>query len=708
MKISNLFFLLILSLSAISQNEQKLDSLKSLLLKTDNNITYRNEINLSISQTYLESKDSINVYKYLNKVQAPEGKNLIRYLRIKAYINQFSYKYKTSLIFFKEYLIESLKQNDFCSQIDAYSQIVLLHYYEQDIDSSKLSFHSCQNSIMKQIDFNRENKTCQSYILNLYGNYAIALARNNEFDSAMHYFKAVLEGRYIVGDDDKTILAINNLGLLFNIQGIPDSSIHYYLKAQEIIESNNIKNSIVYSNLAGLYINIKDFHKAIAYGKRAINIDDDDYGKGYSPIGVSYLNLSEFDSSEIYLKKALEFNIQSNNRRSIINTKLNLISLYLKWPKIDSASKYLSEQKLLDYLSSKMYSQANANVLFYKGKLHYLKSEFNSCILSLDSSLAISDSLKMYNNINRSLYYKAMSYYNQEMYKDGILVFKNFVNSKIKYDSLYNLKTISGLEAQYQTKQKEQQIALQNEQLKTQEAEIKSRNIMLGAGSSVILMLLAIGVIYQKRRKTEDKIKNLNEKHNAVEQLRDKISKELHDGIGYKMREIRTQLENTELPDKENILNKVKATTNDIKRLSYRLKPTDIENISLREAIEIHVASLNHISSIFFDLKIFPENLLDKLSKPAQHNLHRIVQECTSNVIDHSKAQKVEINIAKIDKQINLMFEDDGVGFEKELIKEGSGLINIKKRCDDMNAKLHIDSKVGRGTIISIYFDKDV
>ena len=72
----------------------------------------------------------------------------------------------------------------------------------------------------------------------------------------------------------------------------------------------------------------------------------------------------------------------------------------------------------------------------------------------------------------------------------------------------------------------------------------------------------------------------------------------------------------------------------------------------------------------------------------------------------HSKAKSCKIELITQPKMIQMSIIDDGVGFEYEAIKRKSGIINIQKRAEQINAKTEIISSIGNGTNIMFIMKK--
>lgn len=104
--------------------------------------------------------------------------------------------------------------------------------------------------------------------------------------------------------------------------------------------------------------------------------------------------------------------------------------------------------------------------------------------------------------------------------------------------------------------------------------------------------------------------------------------------------------------------------------------------------------------NIGFDLYV--EHALLETIQPTpaiKHALHKIFREAVMNVIKHANAKMVAASITIKGKTVAITIEDDGCGFENNTIREaGYGLVNIKKRIDEIGGHLDIETQMGEGT----------
>ena len=95
----------------------------------------------------------------------------------------------------------------------------------------------------------------------------------------------------------------------------------------------------------------------------------------------------------------------------------------------------------------------------------------------------------------------------------------------------------------------------------------------------------------------------------------------------------------------------------------------------------------------------------DRLDQELEVQTYRIIQELISNVIKHSRANMLEIQINRFENILSLIIEDNGVGFNVKDIttsNKGIGLKNIASRVNHLKGELIIDSSKEKGTTVSI------
>jgi two-component sensor histidine kinase len=185
------------------------------------------------------------------------------------------------------------------------------------------------------------------------------------------------------------------------------------------------------------------------------------------------------------------------------------------------------------------------------------------------------------------------------------------------------------------------------------------------------------------------------------------IGQELHDNVNQLLCSAKLHLEVLEVYKQDNV--EAKQTTQqllveaieEIKKLSRGLVLQQLKKDTLHESIRALIEdfkTLNKIN-IIFGIHHLDEELLSVNKK---FNIYRIVQEQLRNIQEHSKAKTAVITLETYNNNIELIIDDDGVGFDTHLQVKGIGLINIRERVRLLNGHCEITSSPGKGCRVHI------
>lgn len=139
-----------------------------------------------------------------------------------------------------------------------------------------------------------------------------------------------------------------------------------------------------------------------------------------------------------------------------------------------------------------------------------------------------------------------------------------------------------------------------------------------------------------------------------------------------------------------------------IRNLASDLVVLEKEQYTLKDLVEGYIDRIKSVVS--FSITTVFENCgsTNEISHHEKTNLYRIVQEQINNIIKYSKANQVYINVKNEQNGLTLVIEDNGVGFDTSLKKNGIGLMNMKRRIDELHGSFKIKSSPGKGCAISI------
>ncbi|MBI1768249.1 MAG: hypothetical protein HYR67_07735 [Bacteroidetes bacterium] len=180
----------------------------------------------------------------------------------------------------------------------------------------------------------------------------------------------------------------------------------------------------------------------------------------------------------------------------------------------------------------------------------------------------------------------------------------------------------------------------------------------------------------------------------TLERERNRIAKELHDGVATNLSAIKlmvSQLLRTHSePLAEDLDEQFLTTIMEIKDIIYGLAPPGLERHGLFVGLKNYVEKLN---------KTIPIKIrLDTTGKDIHKSelgilTFRIIQELLSNAVRHSFAKNISIELNAQPAQLNIVFRDDGIGFSYDPEKSGLGLANIESRIESVNGSLKFESK---------------
>lgn len=242
--------------------------------------------------------------------------------------------------------------------------------------------------------------------------------------------------------------------------------------------------------------------------------------------------------------------------------------------------------------------------------------------------------------------------------------------------------------------------------------------------SSVFFVLLAVFLLvllYLFLRKQRQNQREKEEMKNRFEQTIIKsqleiqnqtlnyIGSEIHDDtaqvVYLSMLRIAYLKEKVDEKEKEEIYNYLKKVWNDLRNISHSLINNNFHQIGFIESLEQLLHNINKTGKYQSFLTIDDEVNLDLLDKSVDVILYRMIQEVINNTLKHAACDQINVHISNLNQQLKVEIKDNGIGFNTEDIKQenaGVGLSNIFSRAKLINATVHINSIINKGTTITI------
>ncbi len=197
---------------------------------------------------------------------------------------------------------------------------------------------------------------------------------------------------------------------------------------------------------------------------------------------------------------------------------------------------------------------------------------------------------------------------------------------------------------------------------------------------------------------------------NAQEHERKKMGEELHDNVNQLLGVVKLYIEHAQVNPaaRDEMLKKssqfIIQVINEIRSLSKSLISPTLNDLGLMESLKELIDSILKIKGIQIDVhhSDFSENILTDNQKLM---MYRITQEQLNNILKHSKAEHVDIELKRTGSTIQLSIEDDGVGFDILKSNGGLGFKNIRHRLELFNGKMKVISSPEQGCKLVATFD---
>ncbi|WP_299604202.1 histidine kinase [uncultured Aquimarina sp.] len=514
-------------------------------------------------------------------------------------------------------------------------------------------------------------------------------------------------------------------------KGLFDDAMKHHLDGIEISPISNMER-MHYSHQLGLgtvYLYQKEYDKAQPIFENCINNTKDTslLLLANKLLADTFFFKNEFsEAKSIYLEVLEGLKLYENNKiRLQTQLKLGRIDLFEK--NLSHALTYFSSVKDIA-LESKFYD-LYIDAVIQMGIVYYNQG------YTQDAEIILS-----------SAYVNTVQWNKLELQRDVINVLRNLKVADNDYENAYNLMTqylsvsnqilkdqnkaiVKEMEVKYQTLEKEKEIlALKEEQL-LKESEIERQRTIKKAfliGFLIVLLpVIALLFVYFQKLKTQIALNKSQEEVNSqrvhalmIDQElnlinatmegqnneRKRLARELHDSIGGNLASIKLQLSGVD--DQESfqskIIKQIDETYHQVRDISHNLASKKFQDNGVSSLIKEYVNNIENGSNQKISFNPYPEEKINEIESPLKEELFKIIQELLTNTLKHAQADQVDIYLNRYQTILQLLFEDNGVGFDTSKTREGIGFENIRNRLKLLSGSLMIDSTIDRGTVINI------
>ncbi len=242
--------------------------------------------------------------------------------------------------------------------------------------------------------------------------------------------------------------------------------------------------------------------------------------------------------------------------------------------------------------------------------------------------------------------------------------------------------------------------------VEVQESAIEYEGRMIRA---LVIRNITKRVMVEKQLR-EERLMRLSWVIDGQELERQRLARELHDGLGQSLIALKLKLESVEVEDIKNqkklddlrrLFNK---TIDEIRRISYDLMPAGLYEFGIVNAIQRLCNEIEEHTSMKIDFEADKNLENSKLSEKCSMYLYRITQEAINNSVKHAEASLISVNILKIENFIVLSIADNGKGFKFEATHKyvGNGIYNMRERVNMLGGTFEVNSEINKGTEVIV------
>jgi two-component system, NarL family, sensor kinase len=545
----------------------------------------------------------------------------------------------------------------------------------------------------------------------------ILLYTKGEYKAAMgEAQKGLLIARQIK-DTSKIIIMLNNLGILSMYFGDYEGQLHYAIQVLKSVES--IKDSAsmagAYHNLANSYHALKQYQKGVtnaAYGiyVNSVNSKKSSYvNRIYSTLAQCYEGLRKFDSALHYYDIAIRESVRANDKyaeASVFGYKANAYAMIHQF-----ANMLIAAQKSYALSKDLQSRQLTAGALNTLAFAQHLNNKSVDAKKNITKALAIAKEDNFIEELKEA--YTILSYISVrngdfdaslEAKRGADSIAEVIINDKV-------IRNTSELEQKYESAQKDAQIQRQTVQLLRKD---NLNYILIGSIATLLIISLLSYINYRNRQKLQQQRINELEIEKQLtateailkgeEQERTRLAKDLHDGLGGMLSGIKYSLNSMKgnlimTPDNgqafERSIDMLDSSIKEMRRVAHNLMPEALITYGLDTALKDFCNDVAESSGLQINYRSINLNE-NTINQSTSITLYRIVQELLNNVLKHSGAKNVIVQLSNTNWLISLTVEDDGKGFDDKRLN------NTKQRVEFLKGKLDLVSSPDKGTSVHI------
>ena len=218
--------------------------------------------------------------------------------------------------------------------------------------------------------------------------------------------------------------------------------------------------------------------------------------------------------------------------------------------------------------------------------------------------------------------------------------------------------------------------------------------------------LLVLAVVATERLRATQSLRETSRKLiGAQEDERQRIARDLHDGIGQTLALAELGLDRVIADERHRpatsaalrtLRGQMTTVSQALWEVSHGLYPWNLEYIGLAHALHRLCADLQRETQL--EIHCETTGIPDCLPADVALCLYRVAQEALQNIVRHSEATSASVSVRAHRRRLILQIGDDGIGFNQTTVTAGLGLASVRERLAAVDGGIEIDSTPGGGT----------
>ena len=192
-----------------------------------------------------------------------------------------------------------------------------------------------------------------------------------------------------------------------------------------------------------------------------------------------------------------------------------------------------------------------------------------------------------------------------------------------------------------------------------------------------------------------------SERQQALLLERQRLMQDMHDGLGSSLLSAMVAVEQGSM-QQDQVVEVLRECVDDLRLVIDSLEPVGHDLVSLLATMRYRLGKRLQAGGLMLDWDVQDLPPLDWLEPPDALHVLRLLQEALNNVLKHARASRVRIATRDLGHKVEIRVEDDGQGFDLETAQKGRGLRSQQKRAHRLGGSVHVDSRPGHGTQLSL------